>query len=636
MRKLVVLVLFVFSVSVSNAGDGDYAVSKIPAALLKNANAVKRIDVTEYEVFSLGKARLRQRYAITILNENGDKFAGFYTFYDKWRSIRSVEGSLYDAGGNEIKSLKDKDVKDYSAVSSISLMEDSRVKTHEFNCRQYPYTVEYEVVTDFNNTFFTPDWYPQYGENISLEKATMLIKTPLAISFNYKILNCSKSTPEVEEGKDSRTFTWSIEQVPAMQKEYASPNWRYLAPCGFFTFNQFEVGSYSGSYATWKDMGLFQLALNKDRDKLPDNIKAQVHSIADNVADQKEKVRLLYEYMQKNTRYISIQLGIGGWQPFEAAYVAKNAYGDCKALSNYMYSLLKEAGIRSHYTLIKSGTGERFFTPEFPQDLFNHIILCVPMAKDTMWLECTSQTLSAGYLSDFTCDRYALLVTEEGGKLVRTPKYGINENQEIRRVKAALDEEGTLNINARTEYTGLQQDDYHSLITQLSKDKVKEVLHERLDFGTYDISSFDYKETKSSLPMIEEKLDIVVSNYATITGRRLFIVPNVMTRTNRKLSTDEDRKYDLDLSFEYRDIDTVEIAVPTGYSPEAMPKDVMLNSKFGHYESVVKLNGDKLFYYRKMEHYSGRFPAADYAELVKFYETIYKADRNKVVLVKKE
>jgi hypothetical protein len=80
--------------------------------------------------------------------------------------------------------------------------------------------------------------------------------------------------------------------------------------------------------------------------------------------------------MQMNTRYISIQLGIGGLQPFDAAFVAKNAYGDCKALSNYMYSLLKEINIKSCYTQIKAGAGEYFFMPDFSTDQFDHIILC--------------------------------------------------------------------------------------------------------------------------------------------------------------------------------------------------------------------------------------------------------------------
>jgi len=273
---------------------------------------------------------------------------------------------------------------------------------------------------------------------------------------------------------------------------------------------------------------------------------------------------------------------------------------------------------------------------DFPSSQFNHVILCVPLQKDTVWLECTSQTMPAGYLGDFTCDRYVLLVDENGGKLVRTPKYGMNENLQVRHVKAVLDEDATLQLTSETTYGGLQQDQYHGLINGLSKDKVKEYLHEQLDFATYDVNSFDYKETKSTMPAVEEKLDITVSNYATITGKRLFIVPNTMTRTYRRLTPDENRKYDLELSFEYKDVDTVEITLPAGYTAESIPQDVSLTSQFGKYNCSVKLDGNKLRYYRSIEHYGGTYPAKDYAALVKFYDAMYKADRNKVVLVKNE
>jgi hypothetical protein len=339
--------------------------------------------------------------------------------------------------------------------------------------------------------------------------------------------------------------------------------------------------------------------------------------------------------MQKNTRYISIQLGIGGWQPFDAKYVATKGYGDCKALTNYMYSILKEAGIISYYAVVRAGKNANYITADFPSQQFNHVILCVPLSKkDSVWLECTSQTMPAGYLGDFTSDRYALLVDETGGKLVRTPKYGMKENLQIRHVKARLEDNGTLNIDADTRYTGMQQDDIHGMINHLSKEKVKEYLHRQMDFSTYDIKQFAYKESKASLPSINESLNIMVSNYATITGKRLFILPNLMTRSGRKLSQDSTRKYDIQLGYEYKDVDTVEIELPKGYEPEAMPQTVSLNGKFGNYSSSVKLKDNKLYYYRSIEHYSGLYPAKDYDELVKFYEAIYKADRGRVVLVK--
>jgi len=217
---------------------------------------------------------------------------------------------------------------------------------------------------------------------------------------------------------------------------------------------------------------------------------------------------------------------------------------------------------------------------------------------------------------------------------VRTPKYGMKDNIEERNVKAILDEEGTLSVNATSNYSGLQQDDIHGIIHAYSKEKIKEYLHNELDFPTYDINEFDYKEQKSSLPTVTESLNITVSNYANITGKRLFIVPNIMTRSGRKLSQDSTRKYDIQLGFEYKDIDSVEIELPAGYGAEALPAPVSISSKFGSYSNSIKLNGNKLYYYRTIEHYSGRYPASTYPELIKFYETIYKADRNKVVLVK--
>jgi Domain of Unknown Function with PDB structure (DUF3857) len=635
-RKLIIFTFVCLLSLLAMAGEGDYAVSKIPVALLKNAHAVKRIEYSEYEVFSLSKARCRTKYAITILDENGDKYASLTEYYDKLRKIESIDGKIFDLNGKELKAVKNRDVKDYSAVSDISLMDDSRVKVHDFHHKQYPYTVEYEVVIEYNNTYIFPSWMPQVDEGYAVEKAIKKVKCPEWYDFKYKAFNYNRGEPIKANDKGVITYIWEVENLVAIQKEYLAPKWQYITTCIFFSPSKFEIDNYTGSMASWNKLGKFQIKLNEGRDKLPESIKKEIHKLVDDVPDTKEKVRILYEYLQRTTRYISIQLGIGGLQPFDATYVADKSYGDCKALSNYMYSILKEVNIKSCYTQVRSGKGEKFFIKDFTFDPFNHIILFVPLQKDTIWLECTSQTLPAGYLSSHTDDRYALAIDDNGGTLVRTPKYGKNENLELRKIKAVLDEEATLLIQSETSYGGLQQDLYHGLINNLSKEKVKEYLHEQLDFATYDIRSFSYTETKSSLPAVQETLDIVVSNYATITGKRLFIVPNIMTRSHRKLSADSTRKYDLDLGFEYRDIDSVEIKLPAGYTAESIPKEVTINSKFGKYSSSVKLEGAVLYYYRNIEQYSGRFPATDYPELVKFYETVYKADRNKVVMVKNE
>ncbi|HEV7779980.1 MAG TPA: DUF3857 domain-containing protein [Chitinophagaceae bacterium] len=634
-RLGIILLSFLFYLP-ARAGDGDYAVARISPAMLKNANAVLRVEELRLDIINSGKAVYRNHYVITILNENGDYWADFSEYYDKFRKIGSVEGILYDAGGKQLKKVKTKDIEDLTGVSESSLIDDNRIKHHNFYHRVYPYTIEYTVELELSSTLFFPAWVPQGRDKLSVEQSSVCIVAPASYAFRYKTFNYNKEPVKTVE-KDNKTGTWwSVKDMAAIIRETYSPLWHELTTMVIFGPSDFEVDDYKGNMASWADFGKFVYALNQGRDVLPDPVKEKIHQLISGVNDDKKKIALLYEYLQKNTRYISIQLGIGGWQPFDAKFVATKAYGDCKALTNYMYSLLKEAGIRSVYALINAGASSGYITIDFPSSQFNHAILCVPGNNDTTWLECTSQTDPPGYLGEFTGNRYALLVDDAGGHLVRTPVYGLNDNQQQRQIKATLDLAGTLSMNVLTRYSGLQQDDIHGLINNLSKDKIKEYLHEQLDFATYDIRSFNYREERSALPSIDETLDMTVSNYATITGKRLFIMPNVMTRNKRKLSADEERKQDIVFNMDYRDVDSVEILLPEGYLAESVPQDIAISTPFGKYNAAVKLTGNKLMYYRSIERYAGRFPAKDYPELVKFFEATYKADRNKVVLVKQE
>ena len=635
MKKLFLIMVIIARHTFLYAGDGEYAVSKISPDLMKNANAVLRFEDIKFEIHSTKEATETDHYVITILNENGDRWAQFADYYDRLREINSVEGYLYDFNGRQLKKMKFKDLQDFSGTGESSLVEDNRIKAHNFYYRVYPYTIEYTIEIRYNHTMFFPRWIPAGGEKLSVEQSHFSIACPADYQFRYKAFNY-KGEPTVTTEKNKKVTTWSAANIPAIVKETDCPHWHELTTTVITGPTDFQLGDYKGNMNTWQDYGKFLYALKSGRDNLPDNIKEQVHKLTDGVPDVKKKVSILYEYMQKNTRYISIQLGIGGWQPFDAAEVARKGYGDCKGLSNYMFSLLKEAGIRSDYTLIRSGDDENYMTEDFPSSQFDHVILFVPLSKDTVWLECTSQTLPAGYLSAFTANRYALAVEENGGILVHTPRYGLKDNLQVRKLKASLSDDASLLVHVNTMYEGLEQDNVHDMINYLSKDKVKEYLQKKLDFPTYELDKFDYREDKSMRPEVEEKLDLYVSNYASTTGKRLFIAPNVMSRSSLKLKADEERKYDIVLHDEFRYIDSVEIEIPNGYEPESIPQPVNIDTKFGKYSSTTKLEGNKIFYYRLQEQYSGRFPPKDYADLVKYYDSIYKADRSKIVLIKKE
>lgn len=631
--RLVSLIVLSFCSLYTFAGKGLYAVNTIPENLTKNANVVKRMEEVRFEVISLTETVLHKKYALTILNENGDDQAGFSESYDKLHQIRYLEGTLYDATGNVMKRTKSKDIQDISAVDGNNLMDDNRVKRHNFYCKAYPYTVEYEVEIKFNNTLFFPPWLPQEDENYSVEKSTYTIIAPANYTIRYKQFNYTGQPVSASE-KSKQTLTWQVTNVAPIKSEYAAPAWHQLTTMVYFAPTDFEMEGYKGNMSNWQEFGKFVYSLKKDRDALPDNIKQKVQELIAGVPSDKEKVNILYQFMQQHTRYVNVSLGIGGWQPFDATYVAQKGYGDCKGLSNYMYSLLKEAGIKAYYTLVLAGGG-RNIIDDFPAQQFNHVIVCAPLTNDTVWLECTNQTLPAGYVSYFTANRKALLIDEQGGRLVNTPVYDKKENIQIRTIKGSIKENGTLTSLIHTRYAAMQQDGLHEKLSYLSKDKVKESLQQELELATYEVNDFKYQEKKDRHPEIEEMLDISVANYATITGKRLFIAPNILNRSSRKLSTGEERVYDIQFGFGFTDVDSVELEVPAGYEVESLPKETALQTPFGTYSSSVKLIGNKIYYYRKREQFTGTFPAKEYKALADFYNNMYTADRSRIVLVKK-
>ncbi|HEY6062059.1 MAG TPA: DUF3857 domain-containing protein, partial [Chitinophagaceae bacterium] len=177
-KRVIIALLLMLPCGLSFAGEGDYAVSKIPAALLKNAHVIKRMENISFEVINTGTAILRKKYALTIMDENGDGQAGFLEFYDKLHEIRNIEGTLYDAGGKELKKLKNKQIIDLTGMDENTLMDDSRRKFHHFFYKVYPYTVQYEVEIKYNGTLFFPIWLPREDENFSVEQSSISIICP--------------------------------------------------------------------------------------------------------------------------------------------------------------------------------------------------------------------------------------------------------------------------------------------------------------------------------------------------------------------------------------------------------------------------------------------------------------------------
>ena len=630
------LTFFFIAVLIANGAHAQqYAIADLPTTLTEKAIAVVRYDEQRMVIKNEGSAFIKRKYAYTILNANGDKHASFSQNYNKLVAVGDISGSLYDASGRKLRSLKKNEIGDYSNTSEISLVDDTRIKVHNFNHTQYPYTVEYEYEEEMKGIFYLPKWIPIIDENVAVEKSTLIVETPSDYVLRYKQLNFPTAGPQIEAIKNLKTYTWGLKNAPAITDEIYTSSWTEITPTVLLAPASYEIQKYNGTMNNWKEFGNFINKLNYNRDQLPSNIKQRVHQLTDGLPSTKEKVAVLYKYLQQNTRYISIQLGIGGWQTLDANFVATYGYGDCKALTNYMYSLLKEAAIKSNYSLIKAGEGNHSFVTDFSSSQFNHVILCVPQPKDSIWLECTNQTLQPGYLSGFTSDRPVLVIDENGGTLTRTPTYSAAENLQTRNITATIGEDGLLTAKILTRYHAEQQDDLFGRLKQTSQDNIKQHVKTKFNIApSYDVTKFSHEIGMDVLPYINESIDITARSYASVSGKRMFITPNITSVSSIKISDAATRKYDFNLSFAFTDYDTVKITIPAGYTPESMPSAVSVKMPLAEYRSAVKVEASQIIYTRYYKQTTGSIKAADINVAAQFFDKIYKADRARIVFVK--
>ncbi|WP_296108935.1 transglutaminase family protein [uncultured Alistipes sp.] len=131
--------------------------------------------------------------------------------------------------------------------------------------------------------------------------------------------------------------------MPAVCSETSSSPLIDLVPVVYAVPHRFEYEKTQGSMENWESYGRWQCSLLEGRDLLPEELRAEVHRRTDALGTPREKVRALYDYLGETTRYISIQLGIGGLQPMPAEEVFRTKFGDCKALSNYLKACLRSA-----------------------------------------------------------------------------------------------------------------------------------------------------------------------------------------------------------------------------------------------------------------------------------------------------
>lgn len=605
-----------------------FPVKEIPDSLKTEAYAIVRSSKTIFTYKTPSSGSQYRYLALTVLNKNGDESAIFNEYYDKFRNISGLKIIIYDASGKKIKTVKTDEIIDNSVFTgSETLITDGRFKAFRPVVNSYPYTIVTEYTVNYKGILGIPAWYPQTDNNISVQQSTYILKVASGLNVNIKEENCSHSNA-IENNQS--VYTWEASNIKAFETELHMPRKPKHVISATIVPLKFEMDGKQGSMESWQSFGKWVNDLNNQENKISEKTRTEILNLTKDATSDYEKVKILYKYLQNKTRYVSINLGIGGWKPMDASVTDQFGYGDCKALSNYLQVLLKEVGVNSIYTYIYAGTIPEY---DIPKNFFNHALITVPLANDTLFLECTNQHVPFGFLGRSTSDRQVLLITSDGGKLVYNKKYTAEQNLQSRRATVQFDSKGIAKIKVNTAYQGLQYENIFSVIYAGAEDQ-KKWMYKYVNIPSINIKSYRFSPDDKTLPVGNLEFEAEVSDYLTISSKRVFLPLNLMNRNEATPSTTKARKFDFELTYPYTDVDTINYILPTGLKIESVPADIDLKTKYGEYRTKTFVNGDTIQYVRFINSKTGLFPASEFSNFADYMKKVAKADAAKIALLR--
>jgi hypothetical protein len=627
--------LLLFFTTIIFAQKVEYTSLTIPDSLKENANAVVRLNQLDIAIASQRSMNITTKRVVTVLNEKGLSAVDAIENFDKRRTVKAIEAVVYDAFGNEIKKIKRKDFKEQSSSGGNTLFSDARFIYLEYTPTQYPFTIVFESEIETSNTAFIPTWSVISDYNVSIEKSTINVLFPSTLGFRKKEFNFYNFN--IKRVVDTPLqLQYVVSNVVAQKYEDYTPISKVF-PKVMMGLESFNLEGVDGTAKNWKEYGKwFSDNILIGTTNLSDETKSKIKAIIGVETDPIKKAKIVYKFVQERSRYVSVQVGIGGFKPMLASDVDRLGYGDCKALSNYTRALLEVVGVPSYYTELYGDRDIRNIEADFFSIQGNHVILCVPNETESIFLECTSQDDPFGFQANFTDDRDVVVMKPDGGEIIHTKVYQNKDNSQSSKGSYSIDDKGSFSGKISIVSTGSQYNRKASLEKLQPNDKEAHYKQYWSNINNLKIEKTLLENDKESV-RLTENVTVNAINYGNVSGNKMMVTINAYNQYSGNVKRIRNRKNPFEISRGYIDTDEIEVALPTDFSIEFLPESFELSTKFGDYKTeIVKKDAANLVYKRTLFIKKGLYSNKEYDEYRLFIEQISKNDNAKIILTKNQ
>jgi len=610
-------------------------------------DAVLLYSEESVNVISSDKVKIVTREAYKILRPGGRERGAVSVFLNSNRKVTSLHGWCIPASGKDYE-VKDKDALEVSPPKVVGgeLINDVRARILRIPAADPGNIVGYEYEVEEHPLVLQKIWFVQ-GED-PVAEGHYSLQLPTGWEYKAAWINYPDNQPETA---GSNQWRWTVRDVKAVHKEDDMPPFRAVASHMLVYFYP-PSSTLSNSFTTWQQMGSWYQGLTAGRTDASPEIKQKVVELTSSLPKQLDKIKALSRFVQKDIRYVAIELGIGGLQPHPAAEIYTHRYGDCKDKATLLASMLREIGVDSYYVVINSTRGG--VGPNTPANTgFDHAVLAIKLSADisdpsliaimqhpklgkVLFFDPTNELIPFGQIGGYLQANYGLLVTPEGGELTALPQQPTAMNGIQRTGKVQVDsagkivgsvEETRLGDRAWTQREALMS-------TTNEADRIKPI--ESLLAGS--LSNFNL--TKASLVNLSQtdlpfgfRYSFEATDYAKNAGDLILLRPCVLGRKSSAiLETREPRHYPIEFDGPSKDTDQFDITLPTGYEVDELPPPVDADFSFASYHAKSEAKGNVIHYTRSLEVKELSVPLNKADDLKRFYRIIAGDERNAAVL----
>ena len=577
---------------------------------------------------------------VKIFTERGrEKFSKFDIPFMKGKKVEDVAARVIKPDGSVIE-LAPSDIfeRDIIQVGKIRV----RAKSFAVPGIEPGVIVEYRYKETFKGD--SADGERLYFQrDIPIQRATYAVRPykNSTLHFDFHNMPPTRFEPDGDE-----FYVATLTNVPAFKEEPQMPPDEETRKWVFLSYRGFGAGF------TWS---FFGMTVGQAFGKIVEptkEIRRKAAELTANVTSENEKLKIIYDFAQKQIRNISFDPTVtdeqrANFKVKDGDDVLRRASGTERDIAFLFASLAKAAGFEVHF-ILSGDRSENFFNPE--RNISNSYVRPAGIAVRTghdglIYLNPGVPFLPFGKLFWYQEGVYAILTSESSYAWKKIALSNYDKSPAKRDGKFKLLEDGTLEGTVRIEYEGHRAISRRQAEFQNSPEKreenVKNEIKERM--STAEISDFRIENFDDAAKPLIYSYKVRIPNYAQKTGKRMFIQPGFFEYGEKPLFSSAKRVHPIYFSYAWQDEDSIDIELPKGFVVENSdpPGDVIENQKVGELKISIWFDkaANTMKYKRKFYFGGGEnllFPLKAYEPLKFLFDNFHKADMHTVTLKQSE